>query len=412
MRTWLVVNDDSGDERRRVRIPRHLARIALLACLALSVVTLGMVLKPGNPPEPQQPPVSERARAAALADTLHLRAAGQLAVPPAVGSAAAAPGAAGAALERTVTLLTTQARALLRPGQASPSATAAPSGTPSPATAAPPPVTDAALAVELAGSGRQRLADAAAVDGGTARLLAAVGTAQLLQSSALAAATGGPDPAAGTPAAGPALGPTAPTAPGAPAVDGAPSASSTAASACPSAAGAADASAAGGPSTAGTADLPGALAALVSTELESVYGYQVALTRLEGGAARTAAEQLARHEAILATAEALGRAHCAPVPPRQAGYALDPAFLASPGKGLGISAGGPSPGCWSPPAGPSPGAAVPAPCPGWSPIRSRSPRCPRTDAASPVPGPDGQARLGLLCLACQYWQAVPAGDLL
>ena len=332
MRTWLVVNDDSGDERRRVRIPRHLARIALLACLALSVVTLGMVLKPGNPPEPQQPPVSERARAAALADTLHLRAAGQLAVPPAVGSAAAAPGAAGAALERTVTLLTTQARALLRPGQASPSATAAPSGTPSPATAAPPPVTDAALAVELAGSGRQRLADAAAVDGGTARLLAAVGTAQLLQSSALAAATGGPDPAAGTPAAGPALGPTAPTAP---AVDGAPSASSTAASACPSAAGAADASAAGGPSTAGTADLPGALAALVSTELESVYGYQVALTRLEGGAARTAAEQLARHEAILATAEALGRAHCAPVPPRQAGYALDPAFLASPGKGLG-----------------------------------------------------------------------------
>jgi len=39
------------------------------------------------------------------------------------------------------------------------------------------------LAADLARSGRQRLADAAAVDGGMARLLAAVGTGQLLQSS-------------------------------------------------------------------------------------------------------------------------------------------------------------------------------------------------------------------------------------
>ncbi len=33
------------------------------------------------------------------------------------------------------------------------------------------------------------------------------------------------------------------------------------------------------------ATLPGALAAAVRTELEAVYGYQVALTRLDGDAA-------------------------------------------------------------------------------------------------------------------------------
>jgi Domain of unknown function (DUF4439) len=308
MTTWSVVKDDSRAKRRRVRFPRHLPRLALLVCLALVVVSLGVVLKPGNPPEP---PVSERARAAALADALQLRNAGEQ-----LGAAPAAPAdqpgqapAEGArpAVTQTVSLLTAQARSLLRPGEAP----AANAPTPS---ASSTPATTAGLASALAASGRQRLADAAAADGGMARLLAAVGTAQLLQSSALAAAAGAPDPAG--------LPDPAPAAPAGPPAAGSCPATAASPSAAPVRSG-------------GTgAGLPGALAALISTELETIYGYQVALTRLDGAAAKSAAEQLARHEALVAGAEPLGRSHCAPIPPREAGYALDPAFLASPGTGL------------------------------------------------------------------------------
>jgi hypothetical protein len=181
------------------------------------------------------------------------------------------------------------------------------------------PATAAALATELAASASQRLADAAVADGGMARLLAAVGTAQLLQASSLAASAGAPDPAAPDPAA-PQLSGACPSAPASP--SSSPSASS------------AQAAASAGQDT-GAATLPGALAATVRTELETVYGYQVALTRLGGDAAASASQQLARHEALAAGAEALSRMHCAAVPAREAGYTLAPAFLASPAAGLG-----------------------------------------------------------------------------
>ncbi|HEX9088557.1 MAG TPA: ferritin-like domain-containing protein, partial [Arthrobacter sp.] len=249
------------------------------------------------------------------------------------------------AVARTVSLLTSQARALLVPGQdepgsalpaasaaasaasrSSPPAASAPSQPPAAAasTAASPPVTAALLATELAASGSQRLADAAMADGGIARLLAAVGTAQLLQASSLAAAAGVPVPDVSDPAA--------------PQLSGAcPSASaSPSSSSSPSSAG--DASARGGASAGkdpAPASLPAALAATVETELETVYGYQVALTRLGDEAAGPASKQLARHEALATGAEALSRMHCAPVPPREAGYKMTPDFLASPADGLG-----------------------------------------------------------------------------
>ncbi|WP_307037323.1 DUF4439 domain-containing protein [Arthrobacter sp. B3I4] len=253
-----------------------------------------------------------------------------------------------------MTLLTTQARALLRPDPAaSPPAPGASGATGSTgatgttgttgasgatAAAAPAaPATATVLAADLAGSGRQRLADAASADGGMARLLAAVGTAQLLQSSALARAAGAPDPAAGLPDIGipetglPGAGPDASASAPAASAGALPCPSEPAS---PSGASAAGGTPAAGTSAGGTADLPGALAAVISTELETVYGYQVALTRLDGGPAKTAAEQLARHEALVAAAESLGRAHCARVPPREAGYALEQGFLASPGPAL------------------------------------------------------------------------------
>jgi hypothetical protein len=321
------VKDDSGDKQRRRRLPRHLPRTALFVCLALIVVSLGMVLRPASPAEP---PVSERVRAAALADALRLRTASeQLGAGTASPAVPALATAARPALDRTVSLLTTQARALLLPGQAASPAAAATTtaATPPAAAGTAAPVTAAGLAADLAASGRQRLADAVAADGGMARLLAAVGAAQLLQSSAVAAAAGAPDPAAAAPDAGAAAGPAVPTA------------SATAPSpavGCPVPADPpSEAAAAGGPPVRGAADLGGALAALIRAELETVYGYQVALTRLDGGAAKTAADQLARHEALITAAEALSRASCAPIPAPEAGYALDPAFLAAPGPGLG-----------------------------------------------------------------------------
>jgi len=314
MTTWSVVKDDTRQKRRRELIPR----IALLACLALVVVSLGMAFSPGSPKEPAEPPFSEQARSAALADTMRLRAAGEE-----LGRSTA--GGGQPAVARTVSLLTGQARALLVPGQDGPDSPAAP-GSPSSAdpsasasaaapTTAPSPATAAALATELAASASQRLADAAVADGGMARLLAAVGTAQLLQASSLAAAAGAPAPAAPDPAA-PQLTGACTSAPPSP------SASSS------------QAAASAGVET-GAATLSGALAATVRTELETVYGYQVALTRLGGDAAASASQQLARHEALAAGAESLSRMHCAAVPAREPGYTMAPAFLAQPAAGLG-----------------------------------------------------------------------------
>lgn len=296
-------------------MPRHLPRVAVLVCLALVVVSLGLVFRPGNPPKPPEASISQRARAAALADAQHLRTLGQqLNAPSSAQGRPAASATVLPSITRTVSLLTTQARALLGSGpETAPVATGSPSA--STATQAPAPATVPRLAAELARSGQQRLADAATADGGMARLLAAVGTGQLLQATSLAAAAGIPDPAP----AGAAPEAAAP----------APAASCPADSASPSAA------ASGNDGTpAGSADLSGALAALIRTELETVYDYQVALTRLDGAAATTAAGYLARHEALISGAESWSRAHCAPIPPREPGYALDPAFLASPGPGL------------------------------------------------------------------------------
>ncbi|WP_432395900.1 DUF4439 domain-containing protein [Pseudarthrobacter sp. L19] len=320
------MNEETSGERRRARLPRNLPRLALIVVLAVVVLTLGLVVRPGKPAEPAPPTASERALAAALADTVELR------------SDAERLTGAGTAADGTVSFLTTQARALWRPGSAAVSASPSPaSASPSPASAPPSaaeaspsdaPVTAASLVTALDASGRQRLADAAAADPGTARLLASVGTGQLLQASALAAASGTPDPATSSaPAAAP-----SPTAPATVSATPVPSACPTA-TGSPSAAPSASASSA-------RADLANALAEVISTERETVYAYQVALTRLDGPGAAAAATRLTRHEALAAAAEEQARQHCAAAPPRQAGYALDPAFLASPAAGLrGLESG-------------------------------------------------------------------------
>ena len=76
MTTWSVVNDETREKRWQDHFPRSLPRYVLLVCLALVVVSLGVVLMPARPPEPAEPPFSEQARAAALAETLQLLDAG------------------------------------------------------------------------------------------------------------------------------------------------------------------------------------------------------------------------------------------------------------------------------------------------------------------------------------------------
>ncbi|MGC0238011.1 DUF4439 domain-containing protein [Arthrobacter sp. SD76] len=242
-----------------------------------------------------------------------------------------------------MTLLTIQARALLLP-EAAAASTAPSPATATPTTPAPAPasMTAAGLATALAASGTERLRDAAAADGGMARLLAGAGTAQVLAAQELAAAAGSPDAVAaagravpgGTPNVSEAAS-TAPAAdPGAtaPATPGSPAACPL----VPSRQAAVSEKAQSGEQVPppGPAAPGSALAALAAAELEAVYGYQAALARLPEDAAGPASEFLRRHQDLVEDAEAASRLHCAVPPPQEPGYVLEPGFLAAPAAGL------------------------------------------------------------------------------
>ncbi|ALV40314.1 hypothetical protein AU252_03305 [Pseudarthrobacter sulfonivorans] len=305
------MKDDTQKSGRR----RRYFQYAVFALAALLVVSLGLVLIPREPSPPAAPPFSEQARASAFADSLTLRAAG-LDLEGTAGATAPAPQAA--ALARIVTLLTVQARALMLPADAADPALdrAATAPVPAPSTAlatVTPPSTTADFAAALQASGAQRLHDAETADGGMARLLAGTGTAQLLAAEDLASATGI------ALAALPGSGPSSPASPAAVA-----SFTASRAASCAS-----EAAASTG------VNLGSALSLAVEGELELVYAYQAALTRLNSGSAGPASNFLAQHTALRGEAEAMGRSRCAAVPSRQPGYVLSQAFLADPAAGLG-----------------------------------------------------------------------------
>ncbi|MFE4543065.1 DUF4439 domain-containing protein [Arthrobacter sp. NPDC056727] len=330
------MNDDSGRKRR----PASYLRYSLLALAAFLVLSLGFALIPRESPAPAAPPFSEQARTAALAETLDLRAASQQLVN---GSS----GARRQLFSHAVTLLTTQARALLLPGSAtsSPAAglsgTAIPSATASSGTAASGTATLPALVAALSKSGKERLAHAEKADGGMARLLAAVGTAQLLQATTLAQAAGSAPPPLPAPAAtkrhaaaacAAASDSSAASQNGAEPTNGAPSGKSDQSGNSDPSGNSAQSGQTADPS--GNATLAAALGRAVRTEVETVYGYQVALTRMDGAAAEQAAGLLATHEALVGQAEAYTRVHCVAVPPREPGYTLGTSFLQKPAAGL------------------------------------------------------------------------------
>lgn len=282
------------------------------------------MLVPRDAGKPQAVPFSETARSGAFSATEALLGSASLLEGTTPGDAAAGEASGGSGLADSVTLLTSQARALLPPcGQPASSASRTScGGSPKPGSprfASSSPVatqdrpTRAAFLSALSSSASGRLADAAQADGGTARLLAAVGTSQLLESSRLATIWGLPVPTA--------------TAGATPAPTPAPS--------CPALPGM-SATAAPAPGTASSrADLPAAVAAVVSSEQEAIYAYQVALTKLDAKASATAATWLARHQELLRGAEAQSRLHCVAIPPREAGYRLPASFAAKPGAALG-----------------------------------------------------------------------------
>lgn len=305
------MKDDTQETGRR----RRYFQYAVFALAALLVVSLGLVLIPREPSLPAAPPFSEQARASAFADSLTLRAAG-LDLEGAAGATAPAPQAA--ALARVVTLLTVQAQALMLPAAAAgdPALDGAATDAATALATVPPPSTTADFAAALQTSGAQRLQDAVTADGGMARLLAGAGTAQLLAAEDLASATGvalAPLPGAGS------------SSPASPART-TPFTASTATS-CASEAAVADARTG--------ADLGSAFASAVAGELELVYAYQAALTRLDSESAAPASDFLARHRVLRGEAETMGRSRCAAIPLRQPGYALSQAFLADPAAGLG-----------------------------------------------------------------------------
>jgi hypothetical protein len=352
------VKDDNQENRPRKRYFRY----AVFSLAALLVLSLGFALIPPEPPAPAEPPFSEQARAAALNEALELRSAGQELAAAEMGSAAGAP--AADAMDQVVTLLTIQARALLLPGNAAStgpaeSATASPpsqgvrSSAAPPSSSAPSPsapssstagtssavsgsaasgsaakATLAEFAADLAASGRQRLKDAETADGGMARLLAAAGTAQLLAAERLGALAapsqqaqgqeaatgqGSPTQASGSPGAAPQE--TAPQ-------ETKPQGTKSPASACPTT------------PAAGDASLGTALVAAAGAELETVYGYQAALTRLPPEAASPASEFLAQHQGLASKADEYALVQCGTLPPQPAGYVLDQGFLDAPAAGL------------------------------------------------------------------------------
>ena len=308
------------DDSTEISARRRYFRYTVFSLTALLVMSLGMALVPRQAPAPAETPFSERARAAALADTLALRAAGQE-----LAGATAAEGAPAGTdeLDTVVTLLTIQARALVLPGDTpeSPPATEpgqdtspGPSGgrtAPAAPSASPSPSSAAELAAALSASGARRLTDALEADGGMARLLAGAGAAQQLAARRVAAYAGVPPQELpgrlehATPSAPP----------------------TTASAECtvpvPSGEGEDTGAAVGR-----------ALAAAVESERETVYGYQAALTRLDPAAAAQASTLLAGHLDLAEEAEAYAALHCAAIPPTPPGYVLDAAFLDAPAAGL------------------------------------------------------------------------------
>ncbi|MEE2521798.1 DUF4439 domain-containing protein [Pseudarthrobacter sp. J75] len=305
--------------------------------MATSAVILssGMVLTLREPAPPAPPTFSEQALADASSDAAALRLTARN-----LEQNAPADAAETALLEGTVTLLTVQERALFRQlpsavstatatsaaASGSASAPASGSASASGAPTMPAPATTADLLAGLVASAAERLTDAQEADGGTSRLLAAVGTGQLLEATSLAAAAGVSLPEGAL---------TVPPLPTADAQAPHTSAPGPTASATPTAT-TTPAESSATCQVPASSGFTSALTAALEVERQSDYAYQVALPRLTGGAAAQASTAWARHRELAADAESMLARYCLEPPAPAPGYALAADFFTNPAAGLGV----------------------------------------------------------------------------
>lgn len=320
MTPWDVVNSKASKTRPRGRV----LRTGILVASCAVILTSGMVLTLQEPAPPPAPTFSEQALADAYADAIRLRSAGDsLLGSGTLGAAETTP------LEGTVTLLTVQGKALLRPfpepvsGTAGTASASASPGSPVPVPAPVPPASPdsiPSLLTDLVASAGERLSDANEADGGTSRLLAAVGTGQLLKAESLAAAAGVTVPE--SPARRPAPSPSTVSTP---LRSSTPTAGAGLGTAAPS----------GGDCQVPSAELAAAFTAVLEAERQAGYAYQVALPRLKGDAAAQAAMFQDDHNNLTDQAEALMAGNCIELSTAAPGYALGAGFFADPAAGLG-----------------------------------------------------------------------------
>lgn len=169
---------------------------------------------------------------------------------------------------------------------------------------APAPTTLTQLLLALHANGEELLGNALSADHAMGRVFAAVGTSQILQSHKLGVAVGTtPQPSRFLPAridfpapAGPTCKSTLEPRPG--------------------------------------ATIDAALRAAALAEQKAVYAYQVSTTRFAEPQFSSAAQLLARHEQKLQALNAELALRCLPPAAPVAGFALDPAFTATPAKAL------------------------------------------------------------------------------
>lgn len=179
-----------------------------------------------------------------------------------------------------------------------------PAFTPAAPATIPAPMTLTQFATALQANGEELLTQAMSADYAMGRVFAAVGTSQLLHSRNLSVASGAaPPPSRFLP----------------PRIDF---------------------PAAVGPACTSTlepragATIDAALRAAALAEQQAVYAYQVATTRFAEPQFGSAAQLLARHQQKLQTLNTELVLRCLPPATPVAGFALDPAFTATPGKAL------------------------------------------------------------------------------
>ncbi|NYE96702.1 hypothetical protein FHU41_002952 [Psychromicrobium silvestre] len=288
-----LAKDAKGSEHRIGRkIWRWTRRALLLALLAVLLVALGSTVATNVPAGPT---ATEQARSQALNSSQQLLSESQLLL-TASPKAALLP-----ALKNAESTLSAAVKSLSLT-----TATVTASTTPQSTSQGTQKPTVAEFVAGLDAAAQSNLSTSASVDPGLARLLASVGSGQVIASQYLAQLSGLKHSAVSAPTV------TAPP-------------SSSCSTSSSSSAGTASSASQQAPAS------QDALNAVALAEQKAIYAYQVAATRMETQQATDSTlKLLASHQASLSAAQNQFQALCLQAPAQQPGFPLSAAFLTSP----------------------------------------------------------------------------------